>query len=85
MTPLIVEDVKLYYVPTIYGKFDCKECALSNGEHSCVRIWNGKLYFEEREPSQGQLYCINQPNDIVFINDTPEDIARYVAARLEST
>ena len=85
MTPLIVEGVTLYYAPTIHGKFDCTHCALSSGEHSCVRIWNGKLYFEEREPSQGQLYCINQPNDIVFINDTPEDIARYVAARLEAT
>ena len=87
MTPLIVEGVTLHYVPTIHnGGFDCKDCALKHGEHSCVRMHrDGTLYFETRFNEDGKLFCINTPMDVVFINDTPEDIARYVAARLENT
>lgn len=86
MTPLIVEGVTLHYATTIPGKFDCNHCALKEGERSCVRMWNGELYFEStRGPNKGRLYCINAETDVVFINDTPEDIARYVAARLENT
>jgi hypothetical protein len=85
MTPITVEGVQLHYVPTIPSKFDCSHCALSNGEPGCVRIWNGELYFEKREPNKGQLYCINAETNVVFINNTPEDIARYVAARLENS
>lgn len=95
MTPLIVEGVTLHYVPTIHrsdkdaqGGFDCKDCALSERDKRCVRIHptTGELRFEPLgSTDMGKLFCIHEPNDIVFINDTPEDIARYVAARLEAT
>lgn len=93
MTPLIVEGVTLHYVPTIHrldkdekGGFDCKDCALSASDKRCVRVSkSGELTFETSSSEQGKLFCIHEPNDIVFINDTPEDIARYVAARLENT
>jgi hypothetical protein len=87
MTPLIVEGVQLYYVPTIQGDgFDCKDCALKTSNKNCVRVRrDGELYFETSVNEGGKLFCIHESNDIVFINDTPEDIARYVAARLENT
>lgn len=87
MNSITVEGVTLHYVPTIHnGGFDCKDCALKEGEHSCVRVRSdGTLYFETKFKEAGMLFCISEPKDIVFINDTPEDIARYVAARLENT
>jgi hypothetical protein len=85
MKSITVEGVTLHYVPTIRG-FDCKDCALKTSDKRCVRVRrDGELYFETSTNEDGKLFCINAPNDIVFINDTPEDIARYVAARLENT
>jgi hypothetical protein len=86
MTPLIVEGVTLHYVQSTEG-FDCDQCALKRGNLGCVRIARAtkELFFETQVLGDGLLFCINNSTDIVFINDTPEDIARYVAARLEST
>ena len=86
MKSITVEGVTLHYVPTIPAKFDCNHCAMKQGDQRCVRMCrrNGELYFEKRSADEGHLFCIHN-EDIVFINDTPEDIARYVAARLEAT
>ena len=93
MKSITVEGVTLHYVPTIHrsdkddkGGFDCKDCALKTSDKHCVRVRrDGTLYFEKNSSEEGKLFCINSPMDVVFINDTPEDIARYVAARLENT
>lgn len=93
MTPITVEGVQLYYVPTIHrltnderSGFDCKDCTLKLSGRGCVRMRGDDLYFEKYgAKTEGLLFCINAPNDIVFINNTPEDIARYVAARLDNT
>lgn len=88
MTPVTVEGVELFYVPTIHGGvFDCKDCALKEGDRSCVRIKHdtGELFFETYGNDNGKLFCISTPNDVVFIKNTPKQIAKYVAARLEST
>lgn len=88
MNSITVEGVTLHYVPTIHGgSFDCKDCALKTSDKHCVRInRDGTLYFETHDnEGKGKLFCISSPRDVVFINDTPEDIARYVAARLEAT
>jgi hypothetical protein len=87
MTPITVEGVTLHAVTSIPGVFDCYKCARYD-LHSCVRInrHSNVLYFDDpNKDSGGRLWCIEAPRDIVFINDTPEDIARYVAARLEAT
>jgi hypothetical protein len=92
MTPLIVEGKTLLAVKCI-PKFECTDCACGNkrgGGDKCVRIHpkTKELYFESLQGNDrnGLLYCINATeHDLVFINDTPEDIARYVAARLENT
>ena len=87
MTPITIEGETLYAVQAIPNVFDCSQCA-QNKKNSCVRIRRstGELYFDgtERE-SNGRLWCIEHPRDMVFIDNTPEDIARYVAARLEAT
>lgn len=87
MNYVIVEDKKMMYAETIHEMFECANCALNlDGKPGCVRIKpNGDLFFETAEDQVGRLFCIDTPQDIVFINDTPEDIARYVAARLEDT
>ena len=87
MTPLIVEGVTLHYAEALPGLFDCYKCARYH-LNSCVRTkrHNGELYFDGTDKdTNGLLWCIEAPRDIVFINDTPEDIARYVAARLEAS
>lgn len=87
MTPLIVEGVTLHAVTAIPNVFDCYKCARYD-LNSCVRIkrHSDELYFDGTDKdSGGRLWCIEAPRDMVFINDTPEDIARYVAARLEAT
>jgi hypothetical protein len=86
MNSITVEGVTLHYAPTIHNEgFDCKDCALKHSEHGCVRIRrDGELYFETRIIEDGKLFCISAQRDVVFINNTPEDIARYVAARLEA-
>jgi hypothetical protein len=92
MTPLIVEGKKLWVAKAVQN-FECPHCACGNkrgGGDKCVRI-NPKtkeLFFESFTGNDqgGLLYCINAAeHDLVFIKDTPEDIARYVAARLEAT
>ena len=92
MTPLTVKGKTLLAVKSL-PNFDCKDCfcgRLRGGNDQCVRI-NQKtkeLFFESFTGNDqgGLLYCINATeHDLVFINDTPEDIARYVAARLENT
>ena len=91
MTPLIVEGVTLHAVTALPGVFDCYKCARYD-LNSCVRITRstGELYFDGGDGIQqanrnNHLWCLEHDRDIVFINDTPEDIARYVAARLEAT
>lgn len=92
MTPLIVEGKKLWMARSVQ-KFECPQCACGNKRAAtgyCVRIHpkTKELYFESLQGNDrnGLLYCINATeHDLVFINDTPEDIARYVAARLENT
>ena len=90
MTPITVEGVTLHYVQSIEG-FDCYKCARYH-LNSCVRVRRstGELYFDGGHGIQAgnegnRLWCIEHDRDMVFINDTPEDIARYVAARLENT
>ena len=86
MNSITVEGVQLHYVPSIPAKFDCQQCALRTSDKRCVRMYRDEtLYFEESVNADGKLFCINHGRDVVFINDTPEDIARYVAARLENT
>jgi hypothetical protein len=69
----------------IHGSPDSAEMG-KIGSHGCVRMRrDNTLYFETRFNEDGKLFCISSPRDVVFINDTPEDIARYVAARLEAT
>lgn len=91
MTPIIVEGEMLMVAPVINGPegFDCYDCGLRD-QRGCVRIkrGTGELFFEDRGKEgteQGALYCISEDQDLVFIGDTPEHIAKYVAARLEST
>jgi hypothetical protein len=86
VTPLIVEGVTLYAVTAIPNMFDCYKCARYD-LNSCVRIKrNNELYFDGGDKSDaGRLWCVEHGQDIVFINNTPEDIARYVAARLENS
>lgn len=87
MTPITIQGETLYAVTAIPGVFDCYKC-VQYDKNSCVRIRRstGELYFDgtERE-GNGRLWCIEAPRDMVFIDNTPEDIARYVAARLEAT
>lgn len=87
MTPLIVEGVELLVAPVIKG-FDCHKCALRGS--ACVRIRrdNDVLFFEDKSidtMAQGKLYCISLDQDLVFVANEPKQIAKYVAARLEST
>ena len=92
MTPLIVDGKKLWVAKAVQN-FECPHCACGDkrgGGDKCVRIHpkTKELFFETLEGNlqNGLLYCINMnEHDLVFINDTPEDIARYVAARLENT
>jgi hypothetical protein len=87
MTPLIVEGVQLHAVTAIPNVFDCYKCARYD-LNSCVRIKRNsdELYFDGKDKDTGgHLWCIALERDMVFINNTPEDIARYVAARLENT
>jgi len=76
---------KTLLVAVSLPKFGCAECQ----SNECVRIdeRTNDLYFESGDKFGGpdSLYCISEGKDMVFINDTPEDIARYVAARLEAT
>lgn len=87
MTPITIQGETLYAVTAIPNVFDCYKCARYD-MNSCVRInrHTGELYFDglDRE-SNGRLWCIEHPRDMIFINNTPEDIARYVAARLEAS
>lgn len=92
MTPMTIQGVTLYAVQSIPAVFDCYKCVRYN-LNSCVRI-NSKtneLYFDgndrvnEVANGSNRLWCIVDGHDMVFINNTPEDIARYVAARLEAT
>lgn len=86
MTPIIVEGQTLYAVQSIPNAFDCYQC-VQYDKNSCVRIkrLTGELYFNATDrDGNGQLWCIESPRDMVFIDNTPEDIARYVAARLEA-
>lgn len=93
MTPIIVEGVMLLVAPVVNRgsemkeKFDCYDCGLRLS--SCVRISKdtGELFFEGNksgtERYRGGLYCISEERDLVFVENTPEQIAKYVAARLE--
>lgn len=90
MTPMTIQGQTLYAVTAIPNVFDCYKCARYN-LNSCVRTRRdtGELYFdgadgESRHMGNG-LWCISEGLDMVFINNTPEDIARYVTARLESS
>ena len=94
MTPIIVEGKRMLIVPTKANVFECMDCACDNkhgGENRCVRLNRdtNELYFEKmenvalRDGQRDALFCIEGEHDIVFINDTPEDIARYVSARLD--
>ena len=85
MTPITIQGETLYAVTAIPNVFDCYKCSRYD-KNSCVRIKRdtGELYFDDTEREcNGRLWCIEHPRDMIFINDTPEDIARYVAARLE--
>lgn len=92
MTPLIVEGVTLYAAKSIPNLFDCYKC-VQYDKNSCVRVRRstGALYFDSgggggpAANDGNHLWCIEHGQGMVFINDTPEDIARYVAARLEAT
>lgn len=88
MTPITVEGVTLLAVEGLEN-FGCFQCALNETGKQCVRInpETNELYFDNRpmKTTHHLLYCINQPKDIVFIKNTPKQIAKYVAARLEST
>lgn len=87
MTPITIQGKTLYAVQSIPHLFDCYKCAQYD-KNSCVRIKRdtGELYFDGTDKdTNGRLWCIESPRDMVFINNTPEDIARYVAARLENT
>lgn len=89
MNYIIVEGQKLFYVQTIPDKFGCHDCMLNDeNKLGCVRIdrETRQPFFESNDKKYaGELFCIMAPQDVVFINDTPEDIARYVAARLEAS
>lgn len=86
MTPITVEGKKLWVVKAL-PNFECKDCALNTT--ACVRInpETKELYFDtsKMQHTGHMLYCINQEVDIVFVKNTPKQIAKYVAARLEST
>lgn len=87
MTPVIVQGQTLYAVQAIPNVFDCYRC-VQYDKNSCVRInrITDGLYFDGTDKdTNGRLWCIEHPRDMVFIDNTPEDIARYVAARLEAT
>lgn len=86
MTPITIQGETLYAVTAIPNVFDCYKCARYD-LNSCVRIkrGTGELYFDGTTDNAGRLWCIESPRDMVFINNTPEDIARYVAARLENS
>lgn len=85
MTPVTIQGETLYAVTAIPNVFDCYKCARYD-LNSCVRIKRdtNELYFDGTDKeTNGRLWCIESPRDMVFINNTSEDIARYVAARLE--
>ena len=84
MTPITVEGKKLWMVKSL-PNFECKDCAQNTS--GCVRInpETKELFFERPLNDRGLLYCINQEYDMVFIKNTPKQIAKYVAARLENT
>lgn len=91
MTPITIQGETLYAVKSIPNVFDCYKCARYD-LNSCVRIKRdtGELFFDGEDRDNGfstghRLWCIESPRDMVFINNTPEDIARYVAARLEAS
>jgi hypothetical protein len=95
MTPITIQGKPMLIVDTKPNVFECRDCACDakqGGTDKCVRVHDQtkELYFETlenvglRDGQRDALYCIAGEHDIVFINDTPEDIARYVAARLES-
>jgi hypothetical protein len=90
MTLITVEGETLYAAKSIPALFDCYQCVRYH-LNSCVRVRRstGELYFDggNGNPSDdgNRLWCIEHGQDMIFINDTPEDIARYVAARLEAT
>lgn len=82
MTPITIQGKTLLEVQTL-DNFGCSDCQAPE----CVRVdqETKALYFESGDKFGGpdSLYCISEAIDMVFINNTPEDIARYVAARLE--
>jgi hypothetical protein len=92
MNSITVEGVTLYAAKSIPALFDCYKC-VQYDKNSCVRVRRstGELYFDGGggggpDANDGNyLWCIEHGQDMVFINNTPEDIARYVAARLEAT
>jgi hypothetical protein len=90
MTPITVEGETLYAAKSIPSLFDCYKC-VQYDKNSCVRVRRstGELYFDGGKVTEGNdgnhLWCIEHGQDMVFINNTPEDIARYVAARLEAS
>lgn len=83
MKTIIVEGQTMLVAETT-ETFNCYKCALH--ESHCVRI-DGRtkeLYFDRGpEGDKGSLYCINQERDVVFVANTPEAIADYVASRME--
>ena len=93
MTPVTIEGRTLLMVKEIPDVFTCTHCYLqkdNDGIGHCVRIrpHSGMPFFaapSENISNTALLFCISEARDIVFINDTPEDIARYVAARLEAS
>jgi hypothetical protein len=88
MNYIIVEGRKLLYAQTIPDKFGCHDCMLNDeNKLGCVRIdrETRQPFFESNAKTAGELFCIMAPQDVAFINDTPEDIAKYVAARLDDT
>ena len=94
MTPITIEGRTLLMVDEIPNVFSCNDCYLqkaNDGIGHCVRVKpsSGIPFLAAPEDNNlnqnALLFCIDSPRDIVFINDTPEDIARYVAKRLEST
>lgn len=91
MTPITIENRTLLMVNEIPDVFTCSDCYLQkehDGVGRCVRVkpHSGIPFFADPDSTNTNshlLFCINDARDIVFINDTPEDIARYVAKRLE--
>jgi len=96
MTPITIQGKPMLIVDTKPNVFECRDCACDGkhgGNNKCVRVddQTKELYFEVienvglRDGQRDALYCIAGEQDIVFINNAPEDIARYVAARLENS